>query len=381
MDAHRVLDNPVGVAHPGEIMTLPRRPDPLGDGRFGGSVPDAGVVRDPDGRGGAPTAGDPTKQVLRLTAGRGQDHDASRSEPPGRHRDERLSGRFQEFGERIRLHRQTRGWSKRELGSRSGIDPTTLSRIEVGRNITLEVLWRLANALEMSWADLLDDRPTGPGGADHLPAPFARQLAAMGARLYEIRTGQHLSQRALARHTGVNHNTIGSIEQGTQNIQLGTLVRLAVGLGVHWADLLDDRQAAPPRPEPRLPETLEQVAQLRTELQQLRTQLTLAQARAAVAGRVAEQAAVQRLRHAADQARLLFDTYDRPHLAALRPSQLAAHLTARRTLYDYLDRICRHGQREHLDHRPEWASMVALRDLTRHLTETVLDVRMRGNQP
>jgi transcriptional regulator with XRE-family HTH domain len=153
------------------------------------------------------------------------------------------------LGERVRAARRSREWLQRELASRARIGRPSLSSIEGGKqNITLEVLWRLAAALEIHWADLLDDRTDAVPNPGADPTPFEEQLAAFGIRLYEARVLQRLSQQALMARTGIDQRAISLVETGTQNVTLETLSRLATGLGVHWAELLDDRQPHPPRP-------------------------------------------------------------------------------------------------------------------------------------
>lgn len=321
-----------------------------------------------DEMNGTPTTGTITGDAVRpgdieLPAQRG-------SEPPEQQR--------QAFGRRVRRVRRRRKWSLRELEKRSGVDRGMLSRIEGGKNLTLDVLWRLANGLGVHWADLLDARPADPPDHD-MSASFDQQLSAFGALLYEARARQHLSQPELATRTGVSRSTLFTIESGSGNIRLDTLLRLAAGLGVPAADLLDDRHAAAPRPKSRLHEALAELNQLRAELEQTRTQLSLAQARVAIAQRVAQDKAATRLTNAVAQARLVVDRFDRPHLAALSPKQIAAHLDARRMLYDHLDRMWHAGQRRGLDQRPEWSILIALRDLAQYLTSTALDAQLHRN--
>jgi transcriptional regulator with XRE-family HTH domain len=283
---------------------------------------------------------------------------------------------LQTFGRRVRRTRQNRDWSIRKLQKRSGVDRGLLSRIEGGKNVTLDVLWRLANGLGVHWADLLDDRTTEPAGDQPAPIPLEQQLAAFGARLYKARVRQHLSQPDLAARAAVGRSTIFTVESGAGNIRLDTLLRLAAGLGVHPANLLDDRPAAPPRPQSRLHEALGEARQLRAEVNQLRAELTLAQARAQVAKRVAEQTATRQITSTAAQARLVIDRYDRRILAALSKRHVAAHVDGRRALYDYFDRMRRDGQRHRLDHRPEWTSVVVLHELTQHLMSNALDEQL-----
>jgi transcriptional regulator with XRE-family HTH domain len=170
-------------------------------------------------------------------------------------RDEGENGRSRLFerqlgalGERVRALRRSRGWSQQDLANRTGIGRAKVSGIEGGKqNLTLEVLWRLADAFEAHWADLVDDRVADVPHDQHTPVAFDRQLEAFGTRVYQARVLQRLSQQALAGRTGMGRSAVSEIEDGSQNVTLETLFRLATGLGVHWADLLDDRQTNPPQ--------------------------------------------------------------------------------------------------------------------------------------
>ena len=153
------------------------------------------------------------------------------------------------LGERVRAARQSHAWSQQDLGNRAEIDRANLSRIEGGKkNITLELLWRLADKLQMHWADLLDDRTPDIPETSHTSAPFEQQLIAFGTRVYQARVLQRISQQALADRIGIGPSTIYWIEAGRRNVTLETLSRLAAGLRVHSVDLLDDRQDRPPQP-------------------------------------------------------------------------------------------------------------------------------------
>jgi transcriptional regulator with XRE-family HTH domain len=153
------------------------------------------------------------------------------------------------LGERVRDARQSRAWSQQDLSNRTDIHRANISRIESGKkNLTLAVLWRLASTLEVHWADLLDDRVADLPEAPYTSAPFEEQLDAFGTRAYQTRALQRLTQQTLADQTGIGRSTISWIEDGTKNVTLESLSRLAAGLRVHWADLLDDRRDRPPQP-------------------------------------------------------------------------------------------------------------------------------------
>lgn len=148
-------------------------------------------------------------------------------------------------GARVRAARQSHAWSQQDLGNRSEIHRGNISRIESGNSITLEVLWRLADTLRVHWADLLDDRTSSPPVQQHTATSFEQKLHPVGTLAYRARAVQRLSQQALAERTGLGLSTIYWVERGTRNVTLETLSRLSAGLGVHWADLLDDCPATP----------------------------------------------------------------------------------------------------------------------------------------
>ena len=63
------------------------------------------------------------------------------------------------------------------------------------------------------------------------PRLTARQLAHVARRLRDLR-GSEISQRELARRTGLSPRTIGQIEQGRHEPRLGTMLALRRALGV-----------------------------------------------------------------------------------------------------------------------------------------------------
>ena len=58
-----------------------------------------------------------------------------------------------EFVRRLKLARQTKGWTQEELAEHSGIVISTIHYLEKGKNKSLpmgDTLWRLAKALDVS---------------------------------------------------------------------------------------------------------------------------------------------------------------------------------------------------------------------------------------
>ncbi|QSR27259.1 transcriptional regulator [Nocardioides aromaticivorans] len=60
------------------------------------------------------------------------------------------------FGERVRELRKPLGLSQEELGHRAGLDRTYIGGVERGeRNISLDNIWKIAEALETHPRNLL----------------------------------------------------------------------------------------------------------------------------------------------------------------------------------------------------------------------------------
>lgn len=63
------------------------------------------------------------------------------------------------FGARVRELRTGRGWSQEDFAHRANLDRTYVSGIERGtRNPTLDIIHKLAHALDVPAADLLIER-------------------------------------------------------------------------------------------------------------------------------------------------------------------------------------------------------------------------------
>ena len=65
--------------------------------------------------------------------------------------------RRREFGSQVRELRTQRGLSQEQLAHVAGLDRTYVGSVERGeRNISLDNIWALADALEIDVSDLLD---------------------------------------------------------------------------------------------------------------------------------------------------------------------------------------------------------------------------------
>ena len=70
----------------------------------------------------------------------------------------------------------------------------------------------------------------------------------LGLRFRSLRELHGLSQRALARQTGVSHATVSLIEQGRMSPSIGVLKKLLLGLGMSVADFFAMETSPEPRP-------------------------------------------------------------------------------------------------------------------------------------
>ncbi len=64
------------------------------------------------------------------------------------------------------------------------------------------------------------------------------ELRAFGDRLRALRVEVGMTQEALAQASGLHWTYIGQIERGTRNLTLKNILRLARGLGVGAARLV-----------------------------------------------------------------------------------------------------------------------------------------------
>lgn len=65
------------------------------------------------------------------------------------------------------------------------------------------------------------------------------ELIAFGATLRLARTQKGLSQEALALQCGLDRTYVGRVERGERNLSLKTIVKLAKGLGLRPAELME----------------------------------------------------------------------------------------------------------------------------------------------
>jgi ribosome-binding protein aMBF1 (putative translation factor) len=100
-------------------------------------------------------------------------------------------------------------------------------------DLRYDVLLALADGLGVEPSVLV--RPAPDADLD----PRAIRIA-FGRRLSELRTTRCIAQETLARRTNLHTTAIGRYERGEREPRISTVLRLARGLGVQPAALLDE---------------------------------------------------------------------------------------------------------------------------------------------
>ena len=76
-------------------------------------------------------------------------------------------------------------------------------------------------------------------------ATLSTVLKQLGSRIKELRKGRRLSQEALAHRAGISRTYIGTIELGTKQATLATLVRISNALNLDLVELFLATKRAP----------------------------------------------------------------------------------------------------------------------------------------
>ena len=63
---------------------------------------------------------------------------------------------LKQVGENVYIARRRKGYTMQELGEDIGMDRSAISKIESGKNLTIETLIKLSTALEVHPSDLLE---------------------------------------------------------------------------------------------------------------------------------------------------------------------------------------------------------------------------------
>jgi transcriptional regulator with XRE-family HTH domain len=126
-------------------------------------------------------------------------------------------------GQNLRQLRMRRGLSLEKLAQKSGVSRAMLGQIELGQSApTINVLWKIARALDVTFAALIQAREAG--GTTVLKKVDAKVLMSQGgafssralfpfdgprrAEFYELRLGAGATERAEAHAPGTVENLV-----------------------------------------------------------------------------------------------------------------------------------------------------------------------------
>jgi transcriptional regulator with XRE-family HTH domain len=71
-----------------------------------------------------------------------------------------------------------------------------------------------------------------------MPEPLSPATKLLGERIKARRGALGLSQEALAHQSGIHWTFLGQVERGRRNVSLHNLLKIASGLGVDPAELV-----------------------------------------------------------------------------------------------------------------------------------------------
>jgi transcriptional regulator with XRE-family HTH domain len=75
-----------------------------------------------------------------------------------------------------------------------------------------------------------------------MPDPISPATRALGERVRANREALGLSQEALAANSDIHWTFLGQVERGRRNLSLHNLLKLASGLGIDPAELIQGLQ-------------------------------------------------------------------------------------------------------------------------------------------
>jgi transcriptional regulator with XRE-family HTH domain len=138
-------------------------------------------------------------------------------------------------GQNLRRLRMRRGLSLEKLSQRSGVSRAMLGQIELGQSApTINVLWKIARALDVTFATLIQAREAG--GTTVLKKDQAKLLTSHGGRFssralfpfdgprraefYELRLARDATEAAEAHAPGTVENLV--VARGRVELIVGT---------------------------------------------------------------------------------------------------------------------------------------------------------------
>lgn len=118
-------------------------------------------------------------------------------------------------------YRKQQSLTQKELASKVGIHPLTISRIErAKKNSRIFTVVKISRGLEISVYKLLSngDLEVNLNRIDFLPLEKQGFLSHLGRNILKIRKKNNMTQRELADKVGLNTRTLRRIEKGRRNI-------------------------------------------------------------------------------------------------------------------------------------------------------------------
>jgi XRE family transcriptional regulator, regulator of sulfur utilization len=148
-----------------------------------------------------------------------------------------------DLSQRLRQLRRSKGLSLRVLSDLSGVSQAMLSEIERGsKNPTVKLAYQIAQALEVSISDLLEEDPTSPSLFHDFPSGVRRQShpnnllhGAMEVVVYTLDGGASAGEMH-ANRAGTTESVVvldGELELKLDGKSQRLLTGESVGYGVH----------------------------------------------------------------------------------------------------------------------------------------------------
>lgn len=136
-----------------------------------------------------------------------------------------------DYGKMARQKRKEMGLSIQELANKVGVSRNTISRFELGRNVTWQNIKMILNVLGIG----LEDECIYDLDGDFRANSLMRFSAAIRAKRIYL----SWSVETLAKKSGINPSTIYDIERGARDAYVSTYLRLLTVLGLHL-EIIDE---------------------------------------------------------------------------------------------------------------------------------------------
>ena len=166
------------------------------------------------------------------------------------------------FSDRLRQARKRQGLTQEELGKKSGLSAYTIQRYEYGKlNPKKDTVAKLATALNLGYDYTKSGEPYFYTFIDTVPSSeyedaedFNQEQyrnaiekaledvtsSTIGEKIKGIRKERGLTQKELAKQTGLSLDSIQGYEQGRYNPKLEAIAKIAGALGVDLKVFYDD---------------------------------------------------------------------------------------------------------------------------------------------